>query len=56
MRIFYNSLINIRNNIDNELKQIKNSKLVLENDYNYLLKEIKFVKEQMKNFKLNILI
>ena len=44
--------INVRNNIDNELKQLKNSKLVLENDYNYLLKEIKFVKEQMKNFKL----
>ena len=43
---------NVRNNIDNELKQLKNSKKILENDYNYLLKEIKFVKEQMKNFKL----
>ena len=42
----------VRKNIDNELKQLNNSKMVLESDYNYLLKEIKFVKEQMKNFKL----
>ena len=41
-----------RKNIDNELKQLNNSKMVLESDYNYLLKEIKFVKEQMKNFQL----
>jgi hypothetical protein len=42
----------VRKNIDNELKQLNNSKMVLESDYNYLLKEIKFVKEQMKNFQL----
>ena len=42
----------VRKNIDNELKQLNNSKMVLESDYNNLLKEIKFVKEQMKNFQL----
>ena len=45
--------INVRKNIETELKQLKNSKIVYQSDYNYLLKEIKFVKEQIKNFQLN---
>ena len=44
--------IDAKKNIDNELEHLKNNKVLLEHDYNNLLKEIKFVKEQMKNFKL----
>ena len=43
----------IRNNCEKELKQLKLSKIDLENDYNYLLNEIKNVKSEMNEYRLN---
>ena len=46
-------IIALRKNCENELKQLKYSKADYESDYNYLINEIKRVKLEMNNFKLN---
>ena len=46
-------IIALKKNCENELKQLKYSKADYESDYNYLINEIKRVKLEMNNFKLN---
>ena len=46
-------IIALKKNCENELKQLKYSKSDYESDYNYLINEIKRVKLEMNNFKLN---
>ena len=46
-------IINLKAKCENELKQLKFSKTDYDSDYNYIINEIKRVKSEMNDFKLN---
>ena len=52
-KILEKEIIILKKSIEKELKQLKFSKAELESDYNYIINEIKSVKNEMNNYKLN---
>ena len=52
-KILEEEIIQLKKSVEKELKQLKFNRAELESDYNYLINEIRIVKGEMNNYKLN---